>query len=40
MVARIHSRYTRAEYIVLERMSNTKHEFLDGNIYAMGGGTP
>jgi Uma2 family endonuclease len=39
MVARPHTRYTRAEYVALERCSNVKHEFLDGTIYAMSGGT-
>jgi Uma2 family endonuclease len=34
-----HARYTRAEYIALERMSNVRHEYLDGAIYAMSGGT-
>jgi Uma2 family endonuclease len=33
-------RYTRAEYIAFERSSNVKHEYLDGVIYAMAGGTP
>jgi Uma2 family endonuclease len=33
-------RYTLAEYLALERSSNVKHEFLDGQIYAMAGGTP
>jgi Uma2 family endonuclease len=33
------SRYTRAEYIALERSSNVKHEFLDGRMYAMSGGS-
>jgi Uma2 family endonuclease len=32
-------RYTRAEYIALERMSNVRHEYVDGVIYAMSGGT-
>lgn len=32
--------YTRAEYIGFERSSNVKHEYLDGVIYAMAGGTP
>jgi Uma2 family endonuclease len=32
--------YSRAEYRALERMSNVKHEYLDGSIYAMGGGSP
>ena len=32
--------YTFAEYLDLEASSNVKHEFLDGEIYAMAGGTP
>jgi Uma2 family endonuclease len=32
-------RYTYAEYVALERFSTTKHEFLDGEIYAMAGGS-
>jgi Uma2 family endonuclease len=32
--------YTYAEYLGLEASSNVKHEFLDGQIYAMAGGTP
>lgn len=32
-------RYTFAEYVALERDSSTKHEFLDGEIYAMAGGS-
>ncbi len=32
--------HTFADYLQLERDSNTKHEFLDGEIYAMTGGTP
>jgi Uma2 family endonuclease len=35
---RLH-RYTYAEYVALERESSTKHEFLDGEIYAMAGGS-
>jgi Uma2 family endonuclease len=35
---RLH-RYTYAEYVALERVSPTKHEFLDGEIYAMAGGS-
>jgi Uma2 family endonuclease len=31
---------TYAEYLALEASSNVKHEFLDGQIYAMTGGTP
>jgi Uma2 family endonuclease len=33
-------RYTFADYLTLEESSNTKHEFLNGEIYAMAGGTP
>lgn len=32
--------YTYAEYVSLEEESSTRHEFLDGEIYAMAGGTP
>jgi len=35
---RLH-RYTYAEYVALELRSPTKHEFLDGEIYAMAGGS-
>jgi Uma2 family endonuclease len=35
---RIH-RYTYADYVALETQSPTKHEFLDGEIYAMAGGS-
>lgn len=28
------------EYVAFERSSNVKHEYLDGQIYAMAGGTP
>ena len=34
-----HHRYTYAQYVALERDSPTKHEFLDGEIYAMAGGS-
>jgi Uma2 family endonuclease len=37
--ARLH-RYTYREYLALERAANVRHEFLDGEIYAMAGGTP
>ncbi len=38
MRGRLH-RYTYAQYVALEIESSTKHEFLDGEIYAMAGGT-
>ena len=34
-----HRPYTYAEYVALEEISSTKHEFLDGEIYAMAGGS-
>lgn len=33
-------RFTYRDYVELEEASNTKHEYLDGEIYAMAGGTP
>jgi Uma2 family endonuclease len=36
--ARLH-RYTYREYLALERGANVRHEFYDGEIYAMAGGT-
>lgn len=33
-------RYTFAGYLALEAMSPVKHEFLDGHVWAMAGGTP
>jgi Uma2 family endonuclease len=33
-------RYTEDEYLTLERASDTKSEYLDGVIYAMGGASP
>lgn len=36
---RLH-RYTFGDYVALERASTVRHEFLDGEIYAMAGGTP
>jgi len=33
-------RYTLKEYVELEESSLIRHEFLDGSIYAMAGGTP
>jgi len=32
--------HTYAEYLLLEEESNTRHEYFDGEIYAMAGGTP
>lgn len=32
--------YPYSEYVVLEEMSETKHEYFEGEIYAMAGGTP
>ena len=32
--------YTYADYLALETQSPIRHEFLDGEIYAMAGGTP
>jgi Uma2 family endonuclease len=36
--SRLH-RHTYADYVALEQTSSTKHEFFDGEIYAMVGGT-
>jgi Uma2 family endonuclease len=36
---RLHA-YTYANYLAHEAASNVKHEYLDGEIYAMAGGTP
>lgn len=33
-------RYTWKQYLTLERESTVKHEYLEGEIYAMAGGTP
>src|SRR5579859_1220544 len=38
--APIHHHYSFADYLRVEEMSTVKHEFLDGEIYAMAGGTP
>lgn len=34
-----HHRYTYEDYVAVELDSSTKHEFLDGEIYAMAGGS-
>lgn len=34
------SRFTFSEYLALEAVSQTKHEFVDGSVLAMAGGTP
>lgn len=33
-------RHSLEEYVRLEAMSNVRHEYLDGDIFAMAGGTP
>lgn len=33
-------RFDFAEYVELEAASSTKHEFLDGRVFAMAGGSP
>ncbi|HVV16532.1 MAG TPA: Uma2 family endonuclease [Polyangia bacterium] len=38
MPARLHS-YSFRDYLVVEEMSGVKHEYLDGEIYAMAGGS-
>jgi Uma2 family endonuclease len=35
-----HTRYSVAEYLALERESEERHEYLDGEIYAMAGESP
>ncbi len=35
-----HHRYAYADYLALEEHSPVRHEFVDGEIYAMAGGTP
>jgi Uma2 family endonuclease len=39
-VAAHHARYSIDDYVKLEEYSNVKHEYLDGHILAMAGGTP
>ena len=41
MVAPAHRiQYSLGDYLTLEASSNVKHEYLDGQIYGMAGGTP
>lgn len=40
MRALSHHRYTWHQYLSVEQSSNVKHEFLDGEIFAMAGGSP
>jgi Uma2 family endonuclease len=40
VVATHRTRYTLDDYLALEASSDVKHEHLDGQIYAMAGGTP
>lgn len=35
-----HHRHTFREYLLIEEMSGVKHEYFDGEIFAMAGGTP
>ena len=35
-----HAKFTIREFVLLEDYSNVRHEFLDGQIYAVAGGTP
>lgn len=39
IASRAEPRYTYEQYVGIEQVSNTKHEFYDGKIYAMAGGT-
>jgi Uma2 family endonuclease len=36
----VRQRYTFLEYLELEAMSPVKHEFMDGHVWAMAGGSP
>ena len=40
MAAPAKRHYTIEDYLSVEEMSDVRHEFLDGQIYAMAGGTP
>jgi Uma2 family endonuclease len=39
-VTDLRARFSYADYVALEAESTIKHEFLDGVVYAMSGGTP
>ena len=36
----VQHKYSFSDYLVLEESSNVRHEFFEGEIYAMAGGTP
>jgi Uma2 family endonuclease len=40
MTAATRPRYTIDEYVRIEEYANLKHEYLDGQVWAMAGGTP
>src|SRR5262245_30524586 len=40
MVRAARQRFSFEEYLAFEEVSNVKHEFLDGQVWAMAGGTP
>lgn len=40
MTVAAHARFTFPEYLQLEAISPSKHEYLDGAVFAMAGGTP
>jgi len=40
MIAASRPRYTIQEYVRIEQYANVKHEYLDGQVWAMAGGTP
>ncbi len=40
MVFSVRQRFTFEDYLLLEETSRAKHEFLDGHVWAMAGGTP
>jgi Uma2 family endonuclease len=40
MVAPARQRFTFAEYLLVEQAGNVRHEFLEGHVWAMAGGSP